>query len=375
MAVTSSSPQRVFPTGRTILQVLAVARWGCWAWMVGVIAFSGDAVRHPVAAWLAVAVTFVVSAAATVAVRTRPERLVTAPRVLGDVVVAIGLTVLDGYVFAPGHVFVTSQNLAVEWTFIAVAAAGVAYGPSLAALAGLTFGPARWVGGILNGFNRFQPKHFVSMLATSLFYAACGAIFGWLTRMLRRAEAEISDTRAREEMARVMHDTVLQTLALVERRSRTSDPDLAALAREADRDVRRYLFGPTPTARGLAAAISAAVERARGDADVDVTVNVIDDGCRLEVRSIEAVARAIGQAVANAIEHADAGRIVVFAETDDDGHVFGSVRDDGQGFDVEAPRDGNGLDQSIIARIEAIGGRVVVSSSGAGTEVNLWSHA
>jgi len=342
--------------------------------MVGVVAFSGDAVRHPVAAWLAVAVTFVLAAAATVAVRTRPEQLVTAPRVLSDIAVAFGLTVLDGYVFAPGHVFATSQNLAVEWTFIAVAAAGVAYGPALAALAGATFGPARWIGGVLNDFDRFEPRHLVSIAATSLFYAACGAVFGWLTRMLRRAETEISDTRAREEMARVMHDTVLQTLALVERRSSESDPELAALAREADRDVRRYLFGPPPTARGLAATISAAVEHARGDADVDVTVNVIDDGCRLEARSIEAVARAIGQAVANAIEHADADRIVVFAETDDDGQVFGSVRDDGRGFDVDAPREGNGLDESIVARIEAIGGRVAVTSGSGGTEVSLWSR-
>ena len=366
---------RVFPTGKTILQVLAVARWGCWAWMVGIIAFSGDALRHPVSAWTAVAVTFVLAAGATLAVRTRPEQLVTAPRVLCDVAVAVGLTVLDGYVFAPGHVFVTSQNLAVEWTLIAVASAGVAYGPVVAALAGLTFGPARWIGAVLNGFDHFAPKHFVSMAATSLFYAACGAVFGWLARMLRRAETEISDTRAREEMARVMHDTVLQTLALVEQRSREFDPELAAVAREADRDVRRYLFGPPPSARGLAATVSAAVEQARGDADIDVTVNVIDDGCRLEARSIDAVARAIGQAVANAIEHAEAERIVVFAETDDDGQVFGSVRDDGRGFDVDAPRDGNGLDESIVARIEAIGGRVAVSSGSGGTEVKLWSRS
>ena len=46
---------RSFPTGVTILRVIGIARWLAWGWMVAVVAFSGDAVRHPVVAWLSVA--------------------------------------------------------------------------------------------------------------------------------------------------------------------------------------------------------------------------------------------------------------------------------------------------------------------------------
>ena len=67
-------------------------------------------------------------------------------------------------------------------------------------------------------------------------------------------------------------------------------------------------------------------------------------------------------------------RVVVFVETTDDGDVFASVRDDGSGFDVEAPRDGHGVDESILGRMHDVGGRAeVVSSPGRGTEVRVWS--
>jgi signal transduction histidine kinase len=88
----------------------------------------------------------------------------------------------------------------------------------------------------------------------------------------------------------------------------------------------------------------------------------------------DAVASAIGEAVANALEHAAANRIVVFVETDDDGDVFASVRDDGSGFDTSQQRSGHGVDESIVARMRDIGGRAeVVSTPGAGTEVRVWS--
>ena len=72
---------------------------------------------------------------------------------------------------------------------------------------------------MLNGFDGYDPKHLVSLVAVSLFTAATGAVAGWLTLLLRRAETEIADRRARDEVAAVLHDTVLQTLALVERRT------------------------------------------------------------------------------------------------------------------------------------------------------------
>ena len=373
----------LFPTGVTILRALAAARWLAWGWMVAVVAFSGDAIRHPVVAWASVVAGLALSASSTWLVRTTPGRLSSTAFVVIEGAFALGLTVLDGWVFEPGHAFVTSQNLASQWPLIAAISTGFAVGPVLAATYGLLVGPARWIAALLNGFGEFDPKHVVSLLAISLFYGAAGAVFGWLALLLRRAELEVADRRARDEVARVLHDTVLQTLALVERRVAASDPELAVAAAEADRELRAYLFdGPSAGGPDLGSRIHAAVELARRRVAVPamaaprISVNVIDDGCRLADREQEYLARAVGEAVANALEHARATRIVVFAETDDDGHVFATVRDDGVGFDPTVPTGGHGLTESIGARIAAIGGRVELHSVPAsGTEVRMWTRA
>jgi signal transduction histidine kinase len=368
----------LFPTGVTILKALVVARWLAWAWMAGIVAFSNaDVVRHPVVAWLAVAATFGLTATSTALVRNQPARLLHLGFVLADVGFAVGLSIVDGYVFEPGHVFATTQSIATQWPLISMATAGVAYGPIIAASLGLSIGPAEWVGALLNDFHDWGAPQIVSIVATSLFFAACGAVFGWQARLLKRVEGEIADRRARDEVGRILHDTVLQTLALVARRSAAGDPELAAAARDADRDLRAFLFGSAGRALAdLDARIRSEVERVQRGHPTPVTVSVIDDGCRLSSDDQDRFARAIGEAVANALQHADATRVIVFAETDDAGQVFASVNDDGRGFDPSAPRTSHGLDESVIGRIEAIGGRVQVASSpGAGTEICLWSSA
>ena len=182
----------------------------------------------------------------------------------------------------------TSQNLASQWPLIAAISTGVAFGPFAGAAFGLLVGPARWAGAELNDFGPYDPKHAVSIVAVSLFYAACGAVFGWMAMLLRRTEREIADRRARDEVARVLHDTVLQTLALVERRVATSDPELAGAARQADQDLRAFLFGGAGSAGDdLRGRVHAAVEHARQRSSAPaaaaprISVNVIDDGCRV----------------------------------------------------------------------------------------------
>jgi signal transduction histidine kinase len=366
----------LYPTGLTILKALVLGRWLAWGWMVVIVLYiSGDEVRHPAAAGAAVAATLGLTIVSTALVRTRPERLLHIGFVLAEMAFAVGLSMVDGYVFREGHVFATTQSIATQWPLIAAASAGVAFGPVVAGLLGLLIGPAELGGALLNDHSPWGRGETVSIVASSLFFGALGVVFGWQARLLKRVEGEIADRRARDEVGRVMHDTVLQTLALVERRTAASDPELATAARQADQDLRAFLFGSASTSTAtLRSRVRSEVDRVRTGRDTSVTVNVLDDGCRLNEHDQQLIARAIGEAVANALEHAVANQIVVYVETDDAGEVFASVRDDGMGFDPATPRTSHGIDESLVARVESIGGRVEIASSiGSGTEVGIWS--
>lgn len=366
----------LFPTGLTILKALVVGRWLAWGWMAGIMLFSDPIkVRDPITGWIAVGVTLALTLLSTWLVRSDPERLLSLPFVLAEVALACVLSVVDGWVFEPGHVFATSQSIATQWPLIAMATAGVAYGPIVAALLGTLVGPAELGGALLNEYDDWGTPQVVSIVATSIFFAILGGVFGWQARLLKRAEGEIADRRARDEVGRVLHDTVLQTLALVERRATDTDPELAAAARQADQDLRAFLFGSAGRrVVDLRSRVRAEVERVRDGHDTPVTVSVLDDGCKLPDRHQELIARAIGEAVANALEHAVANRVVVFVETDEHGQVFATVNDDGMGFDPATPRDTHGIDESMLARVASIGGRVEISSAiGSGTEVCIWS--
>ena len=388
---TVDAGSRLFPTGLTMLRALAAARWLTWLWMCGVVVVAatrevddtlgsdtsgpGTAFRHPVVAWACLLAVLAMCLVSTWAIRTAPDRVIRPAFAIAEGALALILSIVDGWVFDPGHVFETSQSLATQYPLIAMATLGLTFGPWVAASVGALVGPAELWAAHLNQFGPWSLRHTFSIIATSIFFAAAGALFGWLSRLLRRVEGEIADQRARDEVGRVLHDTVLQTLALVETRSAESDPDLAHAARDADRDLRRFLFGAASRERHtLESRIRSTVERAAAHHDVDVTVNVLDDGCRASAAAQNALAGAVGEAVTNAIKHADATRITVYAETDRTGQVFASVRDDGIGFDLDHVARGRGLDDSIGARMQDVGGRSKVSSApGRGTEVELWT--
>ncbi len=380
-----------FPTGVTLVRAIAVARWLTWLWMVGVVAVAsfrnvdaplpGDpsgpdtALRHPATAWACVIALLVMCMLGTVGVRRAPDRLMSPAFATVEGGLALAFSVLDGWVFDPGHVFETSQSLATQYPLVAMATLGITFGPWVAAAIGALVGPAELWAALLNEFEPWKLRHTMSIIATSIFFAASGAVFGWLASLFRRVEGEIADQRAKDEVAQVMHDTVLQTLALVEQRTATSHPDLAEAARSADREVRRYLFGAATRERHtLESRVRSAVERSSAHHDVDVTVSVLDDGCSASPTAQQALAGALGEAVTNAIKHASGSRIIVFVETDGDGEVFATVRDNGPGFDPAVVEPGEGLSGSITRRLADVGGHSeVVSQPGQGTEIRLWT--
>src|SRR4051812_12683225 len=191
-----------------------------------------------------------------------------------------------------------------------------------------------------------------------------------LVRSLTEERAERIRSQERAEMAAHLHDSVLQTLALVQQRA--DDPRaVTALARRQERELRSWLTrrvdeGPLKLARALEVAASE-VERDHG-----VVVDVVAVGdADLDARG-EALVAAAREAMVNAAKFGAGSPVDVYAEATD-GELQVYVRDRGPGFDASAlPPDRRGVRESIVGRMARHGGRAEIHSApGAGTEVEL----
>lgn len=193
-----------------------------------------------------------------------------------------------------------------------------------------------------------------------------------LVRNINDERAERIRSQERAEVAAHLHDSVLQTLALVQKRA--EDPRaVATLARRQERELRSWLSG-APEARPderLADALRAAaaeVEEAHG-----VPVEVVTVGDRDLDDRHRALVAAAREALANAVRHSGSDEpIALFMEVAG-GRTEVFVRDRGQGFDVAAVGDDRrGVKESIVGRMARHGGRGAVHSTpGTGTEVEL----
>ena len=370
------------PTERTLLQGIGVARWAAWGWLALTTVLQRHSLDHPAIAAVLVSVALAWTGNCTRLLRTRPSELLRPELVVGELVLAWSLLVADGWVFDSGHAFEKGQNLAGNWPFIAALSAATAIEPWWGGLSGALVATGRFVGGLVNGVDTWPGERLTSLGTTVVFYGVGATMWGLVTLRLRQAEGEVAMRRARDEVARTLHDGVLQTLALVERRTSASDPELSAVARASDRELRAWLFHGSADGAGAANAsleslLRAAASRVSVAYDLAVTVSVVDDRepRQIDARVDAAVASAAGEAVTNAAKHAGGSRVVVYAEADDDGVVFVSVRDDGRGFEPSAPTNGHGLAMSIRRRMADVGGRVeIVSAPDMGTEVRLWSR-
>ncbi|MDP9388873.1 MAG: ATP-binding protein, partial [Actinomycetota bacterium] len=282
--------------------------------------------------------------------------------------VGAALVALDGLARQPGTAFSPGQSIGSVWPLVGILSAAVAFGPALGVAAGVVMGAARAASTMLNDVASYTDTAVLSLTNTVVFYALAGGVAGYVYRLLVRAGEEVAVARAREEVARTLHDGVLQTLAVVERRS--GDAALARLAREQERDLREFLFGSKPVATDVGAALRSAAARFEDSFGGRAQVLVPDD-LTLPHDRVAALAGAVGEALTNAGKHGGAGRVVVFVD-DEDG-LFCSVKDDGRGFDPSSTPEGVGLARCIRGRIEEVGGRVEVAAApGTGTEVRVW---
>jgi signal transduction histidine kinase len=194
-----------------------------------------------------------------------------------------------------------------------------------------------------------------------------GVILGpFLVRLFR----ERLRAQERAEVAAHLHDSVLQTLALVQKRA--DDPAaVAALARRQGRELRAWLSGRSTTTRQTSLvpaleALASEIEEAHR-----VPVDIVASGDRPLDPKAEALLAAIREAMTNAAKHGG-GAVSVYVEARD-GTVKAFVRDRGTGFDPAAvPDDRRGIRESIVGRMERHGGTAAIHAApGGGTEVEL----
>lgn len=222
-----------------------------------------------------------------------------------------------------------------------------------------------------------QLRQLPEVLAMTLLALAGAAIVAapWLYRSrtaLNEARAAKVRADARADMAAHLHDSVLQTLALIQRQA--DDPrQVQRLARRQERELRTWLYGTEIAEATLKAAVTAVAAEIEDERGVPVEVVVVGD-CEL-TEPLQAMIRAAREAMLNAAKHSGAGAVDVYAEAGEEAvEVF--VRDRGRGFDARlVEEDRMGVRGSIVARMARHGGTARIRSApGEGTEVRLEMH-
>ncbi|HEX9343638.1 MAG TPA: ATP-binding protein, partial [Actinomycetota bacterium] len=233
------------------------------------------------------------------------------------------------------------------------------------------------------------------LLSIAVTAAGLTLIFGpWVMRLARQVGEERRARIRSEERAEVaahLHDSVLHTLALIQRAD--APLEVATLARRQERELRAWLYGvhaPVAASAGLpwtaslgSPARSAGGRRERLGAAVEALASKIEELYAIKVDAVvvgdepldersRAVLLACQEAAVNAAKHSGAPLVSVYVEAEPEA-ITAYVRDQGKGFDPEAtPPDRHGIADSIRGRIQRQGGTVAIASEpGAGTEVTI----
>jgi len=233
---------------------------------------------------------------------------------------------------------------------------------------------------VLAGLGAFLAANDALAAARQVVVAFLVAVAGLaliLAPWIRRMTRELADERRerirseeRAEMAAHLHDSVLQTLALIQRKA-DQPRELVSLARRQERELRSWLYGNANPASGTLAsameAMAAEVEDVHG-----VEVDVVSVGDAPLSGSVDALVQAAREAVVNAAKHSGTSSVSVYVEANGE-RVTAFVRDRGQGFDPDSvPADRRGIASSIRDRMARHGGNATITSSPTdGTEVML----
>jgi len=378
---TAAAVQRRLELGLGAVRGVTLA----WGLLVAAIDASSGVLRHPVPALVLLGVLVVWSVAWTVAVARR-ARWVGGPLGVGiDLVLASVTVAADQFVYAGDR----SQSLASAWPLAAVLASGVAAGPGWGLVGGVVVG---LVNVVAAGADGDVTGRVLALLGSTVLYGAAGWVAGWVAAQLRTTAAAAAEAEARAEVARTLHDGVLQTLAVVQRRS--DDPELVELSRAQDAELRAFLRGTsdragarpdagvapgTGAARGtddaadVAVLLGPALAAVEGRFGVPTRLVVVDPG---DARgdAARALVGAAAEAATNAAKHSGSAEVWVSVDRGEPSGTLVVVHDEGHGFDPRSTPEGDGLTGSVRGRLDAVGGTVAVRSApGEGCEVTLWA--
>jgi signal transduction histidine kinase len=195
----------------------------------------------------------------------------------------------------------------------------------------------------------------------------------WWYRLVADLSAERRErirSQERAELAAHLHDSVLQTLALIQRHV-NSPREVARLARGQERELRAWLYRPETRQESRFAAAMESVSGEVEDAYAVQVESVVVGDAELDDR-LAALVQATREALVNAAKHAGVTEVSLYAEIEPE-QVTVFVRDRGVGFDrARVPDDRHGVAGSIEGRMRRHGGTAAIRSApGAGTEVEL----
>jgi signal transduction histidine kinase len=226
---------------------------------------------------------------------------------------------------------------------------------------------------VLGTGDRVSATVRIGLFAAALSTAGVALLLGpWIARLTRAANDERRQrirAEEREAMAAHLHDSVLQTLALIQRTA--DDPRrTASLARQQEHDLRAWLFGvEEQPADSLASSVRSMAREIEQRHDVRVDVVVVGDSPMDD--ALMAMVAALREACVNAAKHSGVDNFALYVETVE-GQIDAWVRDRGCGFAPSDTHEGHGISQSIQSRVERAGGHVnIISAPGSGTEVHL----
>jgi signal transduction histidine kinase len=380
---------------RSLTASVLVLRWLAFAWMLLGNAFATESFRHPALAWALIGAAGVWTVWLT-ALRERESLVVR----LIDLAFSAALIVLSGVVVDAGSVLTSRLFFAATYPLGTALAWGEAGGIGGGLIATAVMGVALVFSRIVNGVSvgSLSSGQIASMVNGSVAYLLAALAGGATSFFLDRWEVEQNrlvgeameaNARAarlaeRDALARQIHDSVLQALALVRKRGRElasgasiSGPEVAQLAElaGAQEEALRALIlrEPDKPPTGRASLRDSLEQAARG---LPFRVGVSAVGPIWTPANVAAeMSAAVRQALENVAEHANASDATVFAEMRD-GTVSVSVRDNGRGFvyDEEAFRAAGkaGMLKSMKGRVEALGGTMHVQSApGKGTEIEF----